>query len=350
MTEVLKEMIDLRSDTVTKPDREMLETILCASFGDAGRLDENCRGGDPTVNELEDYAAKLLGKEAAAFLCTGTMGNSAALLTWLRPGDKTLVDRENHTYRVEKFVFDERFGHVTPVFYETDEEGLPVVESIKALMEAGDIKLLQLENTHNAHGGVCIPVSLHKELYELAHSHGIKVHLDGARLFNAAAALGAPVSELAQYADSVMFCVSKGLGAPFGSLVCGDKEFIDKLRDTQKHLGGGMRQAGVMAAPALYALKNLTGRLAEDHLHAKQVAEGLRGLKHVRPQEKVETNIVMLKVLDMDAKVYSDCLKENGIFAGAVTDNRVRLVFYRGVSDEDVQKTIQIIRQMDEKF
>lgn len=344
------DMIDLRSDTVTKPDREMLETILHASFGDAGRLDENGRGGDPTVNELEDYAAELLGKEAAAFLCTGTMGNSAALLTWMKPGDRTLVDRENHTYRVERFVFDERFGRVIPVFYETDADGLPVYESIETLMKAGNIKVLQLENTHNAHGGVSIPLSLQKELYELAHRHNIKVHLDGARLFNAAEALKVPVSELARYADSVMFCVSKGLGAPFGSLVCGDKKFIDELRETQKHMGGGMRQAGVMAAPALYALKHLTGRLCEDHLHAKQTADGLKGLKFVKPQKNVESNILMLRITGMDAGEYCDRLKEHGIIAGAVTENRVRLVFYRGISDGDVKETIRIIRQMDEEL
>ena len=191
-------MIDLRSDTLTKPDDEMLKTIMTAALGDSGRLDENSRGGDPTVNELEDYAAELLGKEAAAFLCSGTMGNSVALLTWLKPGDRALIDRENHTYRTEQFVFERRFGQVVPVFYETDHKGLPLLESVKSKLETENVKLLQLENTHNAHGGLCIPIELHRKLYEAACEHKVKVHLDGARLFNAAVALNIPVSEIAR--------------------------------------------------------------------------------------------------------------------------------------------------------
>lgn len=178
----------------------------------------------------------------------------------------------------------------------------------------------------------------------------VKVHLDGARLFNAAVALNIPVSEIARYTDSVMFCVSKGIGAPFGSLVCGEKTFIDELRNTQKRLGGGMRQAGIMAAPALYAMKNLTERLKEDHMHARKTADGLKGLRYVHPQETIETNIVMLKVIGMDAGEYCQRLKESGVFAGEVTDNRIRLVFYRGITDKDVEDTVSIIRALDESL
>ncbi len=340
-------MIDLRSDTLTKPDSGMLQSILTASFGDAGRLDETGRGGDPTVNELEDYAADLLKKEAAAFLCSGTMGNSAALLTWCRPHDKVLIDRMNHTYRTEQFVFEPRFGQVEAVFCECGQNGFPIPESVERIMETEKIRVLQLENTHNAHGGRCLPMELHKRLYEIAKSHGVKVHLDGARLFNAALGLGVPVHEIAQYTDSVMFCVSKGIGAPFGSLVCGDQSFINELRLTQKHLGGGMRQAGVMAAPALYALKNLTDRLKEDHIHAGKMAKGLQNLKHIKPQEPVETNIVMLEMKDMDAEVYCRRLEEKGVLAGPVDGNRVRLVLYRGISDDDVERAIQIMQTLD---
>lgn len=328
----------------------MLNTIPAAPLGDAGRLDDTFRGGDPTVNQLEDYAAALLGKEAAAFLCSGTMGNSAALLTWLKPGEKALIDKENHTYRTEQFVFEQRFGQVLPVFYDTDKKGLPLLESVEYQLDHEDVKLLQLESTHNAHGGVCIPLDLHQNLYDAAHRRGIRVHLDGARLFNAAAALRVPVSEIAKYTDSVMFCVSKGLGAPFGSIVCGEKHFIDNLRITQKRLGGGMRQAGIMAAPALYALQNLTDRLIEDHTHAKQTADGLTGLHHVRPQEKIETNIVMLDVLNMEAGSYCELLRQRGILAGEVTHNRIRLVFYRGITDRDVDETIAIIRKLDKEL
>ncbi len=340
-------MIDLRSDTLTKPDHEMLESILTASFGDAGRLDETGRGGDPTVNELEDYAAKILKKEAAAFLCSGTMGNSAALLTWCRPHDKVVIDKMNHTYRTEQFVFEPRFGQVEAVFCECGPDGFPLPESVERIMETEKIRVLQLENTHNAHGGRCMPLELHKRLYEIAKSHGAKVHLDGARLFNAALGLGVQVHEIAQYADSVMFCVSKGIGAPFGSLVCGDRSFIHELRQTQKHLGGGMRQAGVMAAPALYALKNLTSRLKEDHIRARKMADGLQNLKHLKPQEPVETNLVMLEMKDVDAKDYCERLMERGVLAGPVDENRVRLVLYRGISDEDVDCAVRIMRTLD---
>ena len=147
-----------------------------------------------------------------------------------------------------------------------------------------------------------------------------------------------------------MFCVSKGIGAPFGSLVCGEKTFIDELRNTQKRLGGGMRQAGIMAAPALYAMKNLTERLKEDHMHARKTADGLKGLRYVHPQETIETNIVMLKVMGMDAGEYCQRLKESGVFAGEVTDNRIRLVFYRGITDKDVEDTVSIIRALDESL
>ena len=164
---------------------------------------------------------------------------------------------------------------------------------------------------------------------------------------NAALGLGVQVHEIAQYADSVMFCVSKGLGAPFGSLVCGERSFINELRQTQKHLGGGMRQAGVMAAPALYALKNLTSRLREDHVRARKMADGLQNLKHLTPQEPVETNLVMLEMKDVDAKVYCERLMERGVLGGPVDGNRVRLVLYRGISDEDVERAVQIMRALD---
>ena len=196
------------------------------------------------------------------------------------------------------------------------------------LVPLGDkIVLKQLEAEETTKSGIVLPGQAKEKPQEAeVIAVGPGGNIDGARLFNAAVALNIPVSEIARYTDSVMFCVSKGIGAPFGSLVCGEKTFIDELRNTQKRLGGGMRQAGIMAAPALYAMKNLTERLKEDHMHARKTADGLKGLRYVHPQETIETNIVMLKVIGMDAGEYCQRLKESGVFAGEVTDNRIRLV------------------------
>lgn len=343
-------MIDLRSDTLTRPGKEMLEAILSAQLGDAGRRDADGRGEDPTVNQLEDYAAALLHKEAAAFVCSGTMGNSAALLTCCRPGDKVLVGKHLHVYQTEQFAMEPRFGQLTPVFYTCTETGLPVVESVRAQMEAEDVRLLHLENTLNFYGGTAIPLEVHRALYELAHRRGVWVHLDGARLFNAALALGVEAWEIAQYADSVMFCVSKGIGAPFGSLVCGPKAFIRELRTTQTRLGGGLRQAGVVAAPALYALRHQLGRLAEDHRRAAALAGLLQGLKHVHPQERIDSNIVMLHIVGCTGSDFCERLKRHGVLAGAPDESKVRLVFYKGISDEDITAAAEIIRAVDREL
>jgi len=328
----------------------MLESILSSPLGDAGRLDENGRGGDPTVNELEDCASALVHKEAAAFACSGTMGNSIALMTCCRPGDQVLVDKQQHLYHTEQFSMTSRFGQLIPVFYESDERGLPIPESVEACVEKGGIKVLVIENTLNAYGGVAIPLELQKRLYEIAHRYGVWVHLDGARLFNAAIALNVEAWEIAQYADSVMFCVSKGIGAPFGSLVCGSGDFIKEARVTQKYLGGGLRQAGIMAAPALYALRNQIPRMKEDHEHARFVAKALSGLSHVRPQEQVDSNIVMLHMVDYKASDYCALIKERGIFAGAPDESKVRLVFYKGIGDEDCEEAVRIIRDLDKEL
>lgn len=340
-------MIDLRSDTVTKPDKEMLETILYAQLGDSGRIGDNGRGEDPAVNMLEDYAAKLLHKEAAAFVCSGTMGNSVSVLTKCRPKDKILVDCKQHLYKSENFCTNDRFGQLVPIVYKSDDRGIPDTESVEELMKKENIKFLQIENTLNSYGGTCIPLSVHKKLRECADKNGAWIHLDGARLFNAAAGLKCEPWEIAQYVDSVMFCVSKGIGAPFGSVVCGSKEFIDEVRITQKFLGGGMRQAGIMAAPALYALQHNLRKMEEDNRHAALTADSLRNLKHVRPQQQVDSNILMLYTLDMRPEKYAELLKSYGVLAGPVGDDKVRLVYHLNISDEDTLKAIDIIRKLD---
>ena len=340
-------MIDLRSDTLTLPTPEMLASIPSAHFGDSGRWNEERRGEDGSINKLEDKAAELMGKEAAAFCGSGTMGNSSALLTHCRPGDCVLVDDRQHLYRSEKGIFNPRIGQLIAVVYAADENGYPDVDSIETLLKEHHAKVICVENTHNNRGGLCLPLPVMKAVYETAHRYGAKVHLDGARIFNAAAALGVAASEIAQYADSVMFCVSKGLGAPVGSLVCGTKEFIYELRETRRILGGDMRQAGVLAAPALYALEHNIARLADDNRHAAEITAGIRDLKTIRAPEKCDSNIVMLTVPSGRSEELRDRLKAHGVISGAVDECRVRLVLHQEIKDSDTAETIRILRIVD---
>lgn len=340
-------MIDLRSDTLTLPTAEMLRSVEGARLGDSGRWNAERRGEDPSVNELEDLAAEMMGKEAAAFCNSGTMGNAAALLTHCRPGDSVLVDERQHLYRTEKGAFSPRLGQLKALTYKADEAGNPDAADIARLLEEQPIKLVCVENSHNNRGGQCMPLSIMKDVYEAACRHGAGVHLDGARIFNAALAMGVGAQEIAQYSDSVMFCVSKGLGAPVGSLVCGTKEFIYELRETRRLLGGDMRQAGVLAAPALYALRSHIDRLREDNGRAAHLTGRLQGLRSVRCPERVDTNIVMLSVPSGRAEELQLRLRDHGIVAGAVDESRVRLVFHQEISDADTQAVIAALQRID---
>jgi len=259
------EMIDLRSDTLTLPDRPMLETILTAKLGDDGRADARGRGEDLAVNELEDLAAEITGKEEAVLFPSGTMANTAAILTYCRPGDGVLVDEIQHIFITEKVVFDRNFGRLTPLFYKLNGRNVPDLESMTVHLRKSPVSLVCVENTHNFSGGFCMSPEEMGVIKNAAESYGVPVHMDGARLFNAAAALGVAAADLCAHADSVMFCISKGLGAPVGSLLCGTREFIRKARLTRKLLGGNMRQAGIIAAPGIYALRNNIVRLGEDN-------------------------------------------------------------------------------------
>lgn len=343
-------MVDLRSDTLTLPDSEMLKSILDARLGDDGRTHEFGRGEDQTVNELEDLAAEITGMEAGVLFPSGTMGNTAAVLAYCKPGDKVLVDEQQHLYISEKVLFDESIGQLQAVPYRHDENGLPILEDMEAALQKGDIRLVCIENTHNFTGGACIPVEHMKKIYELAHRYHVPVHMDGARMFNAVVALGVEAEELCQYTDSVMFCISKGLGAPLGSLVCGKQEFILNVRDKRKLLGGAMRQAGVMAAPGIYALKHNIERLKEDHENAKCAAERMKGLKHTRMVGNAETNILVLDANDLGLTPDEYCKKaaEKGLLIKPVLSDKVRLVFYKGITKEDAVKAAGIICELDE--
>ncbi|MDX9800529.1 MAG: GntG family PLP-dependent aldolase [Spirochaetia bacterium] len=342
-------VIDLRSDTLTMPDDKMLKTILSAKLGDDGRTDEAGRGEDLTVNELEDLAAAMTGKEEAILFSSGTLANTAAILTWCAPGDKVLVDEIQHILLTEKVVFDKSFGQLNPVQYKLNEKNTPSLDSLKELFKQNKISLLCVENTHNFSGGTCLTVDELREINKTARSFKVPVHMDGARIFNASVALGVEVKEICTHVDSLMFCISKGLGAPVGSLLCGSREFIKKARVKRKLLGGNMRQAGIIAAPGIYALKNNIERLKEDHDNARYVSDNLKGMKKINVQKNVESNIVMLDVSKTGITPELFCLKakEKGLLIRPIIGNNIRLVFYKGISREDAAGAVKIIRDID---
>lgn len=336
-------MIDLRSDTVTKPTPEMRRAMAQAEVGD------DVYGEDPTVNRLQERAAKLLGFEAALFVPSGTMGNQVAIAVHTRPGQEVIVEAQSHTYNVEMATMA-RFSGVQPrVLF--GERGVFTAAQVEAAIRPNLYYLAQtglvcLENTHNAAGGRIWPLAGAREILEVAHRHGIPVHLDGARLFNAAVALGVPASELVRGFDSVMFCLSKGLGAPVGSMLCGSREFIEEARRVRKAMGGGMRQAGILAAAGLYALEHHIERLAQDHENAKILAEGLSQIPclSVTPPE---TNMVLVEILrGPTAAELGERLRRRGVLvapAGAGTEARkLRLVTHLDVSRQDILRTIDL--------
>jgi len=336
-------MIDLRSDTVTKPTPAMRRVMAEAEVGD------DVYGEDPTVNRLQEKAAEITGTEAALFVPSGTMGNQVAIAVHTRPGQEVIVEATSHIYNVEMATMA-RFSGVQPrvVF---GERGVFSAEQVRQairpkLYYLAQTGLVCLENTHNAAGGRIWPLSVAREILEVAHAQGIPVHLDGARIFNASVATGIPVSELVRGFDSVMFCLSKGLGCPVGSLLCGSREFIEEARRVRKALGGGMRQAGILAAAGLYALEHHVERLAEDHENARILAQGLSEIPclSVTPPE---TNIVMVEILrGPTAAELAERLKRRGVLvapAGAGTEARkLRLVTHLDVSREDILRTIDL--------
>jgi threonine aldolase len=336
-------MIDLRSDTVTKPTPAMRRVMAEAEVGD------DVYGEDPTVNRLQEKAAEITGTEAALFVPSGTMGNQVAIAVHTRPGQEVIVEATSHIYNVEMATMA-RFSGVQPrvVF---GERGVFSAEQVRQairpkLYYLAQTGLVCLENTHNAAGGRIWPLSGARAILEVAHAHGIPVHLDAARIFNASVATGIPVSELVRGFDSVMFCLSKGLGCPVGSLLCGSREFIEEARRVRKALGGGMRQAGILAAAGLYALEHHVERLTEDHENARILAQGLSEIPclSVTPPE---TNIVMVEILrGPTAAELAERLKRRGVLvapAGAGTEARkLRLVTHLDVSREDILRTIDL--------
>lgn len=332
-------VIDLRSDTLTTPTEEMRRAMYQAEVGDEGRTGPDGKGEDPTVNKLEALAAELTGKEGAVFVSSGTMGNLVALLTHCRRGETVAVEKSLHVFRMEKGGFSEKIGGLRAVFFTTDSLGRPNRESIARTLEETRPRLLCVENTHNFAGGTCLGKWELEALAEEARRRGVAVHLDGARIFNAATVSGLAARELLEHVTSVMFCLSKGLGAPVGSLLCGDRDFILEARETRKLLGGVMRQAGVIAAAGIVALKTGIPRLSEDHKNARLLAERIVSNRRIALDlDTVQTNIVMVDVSPSggDAKLFKQGLEATGLKVHAMSERHVRMVTYRGITERDV--------------
>lgn len=328
-------IIDLRSDTVTKPTPKMREAMFNAEVGD------DCYGEDPTVNALEQLAAEKIGKEAAMYVPTGTMGNTSAIMTHVKHGDSIILEPECHIYYYERGNLSSLAGAL-PLLAPGDG-GCPDPNIVEELLipnaNRPKVALVCLENTHNRACGRVIPVEKMKVIYELSHKYNVPVHLDGARIFNAAIALNIDAKEIAKYADSVMFCLSKGLGAPVGSLLTGTKEFIKEARIARKRLGGAMRQAGIIAAAGIIALREMIDRLREDHENAKLLADELAKIEKVKDGLITgETNMVMIdtKPLKMKASDLALELNKRNVKVSVYGLYKIRLVTNKEVKQDDI--------------
>jgi threonine aldolase len=326
--------IDLRSDTVTTPTPAMREAMYRAEVGD------DVYGEDPTVNRLEEEAARLLGKEAALFTPTGTQANQIAVLTHVARGEEVIVEAEAHIFFYEAAGIAALAGAQPRQL--TSVGGVPEPDAVAAAVRKKDVHfprtaLVCLENTHNRGGGVVLDQAKVEAVCAVAHKHGAKTHLDGARLFNAAIASGKSAAELARPFDSVMFCLSKGLAAPVGSMLVGSKEFIARARHNRKLLGGGMRQAGILAAAGLVALAQMIDRLAEDHANARALAEGINNLAGVTAPMP-QTNMVFMTVTDprFDGASLAGALTRAGVACNATGPRTVRLVTHKDVAAADI--------------
>lgn len=336
--------VDLRSDTVTQPSPEMREAMARALVGD------DVYGEDPTVNRLEEEAAALVGKEAALFVASGTMGNQLAILSHTGRGDEVIADSQSHIYYYEAGAPALWSGVSVKTV-----DGLIGHRAAEMLLQAlrpenihfPTTRLVCLENTFNRGGGTVIGPEIMERVYAASRERLLKVHLDGARIFNAAAALKKDARDFANHCDSVMFCLSKGLGAPVGSILAGDFDFIASARRYRKALGGGMRQAGILAAAGLVALRN-TGRLDEDHRNARLLAEGLDGLPGIDVElGLVQTNMVMVRVTGRrTADELISLLEQRGVKCGSMGPDLIRLVTHLNVSTEDIAYTLSAARDV----
>lgn len=335
--------IDLRSDTVTRPTPEMRRAMMEAEVGD------DVYGEDPTVNRLEEQAAEVSGKQAALFVPTGTMGNTIAVKLHTEHGQEVICDSHAHILDYELSMVAWFSGCVIRAIPTSD--GILSWEEVKPLIKpvnphTASTGLVEIENTHNMCGGTVYPIETIYEICDGAHEQGLKVHMDGARIFNAAEATGMPVREICAPADTVMFCFSKGLGAPAGSVLAGPKHLIAKGRLYRKRLGGGMRQVGVLAAACLVALEDSPKKLAADHANARFLAEGLARIPGIQPRP-VATNIVIFDVTGAGVApaALSVQLKRRGILMNAINDRQVRAVTHYDVTREDCAQALSAVAE-----
>lgn len=338
-----RNIVDLRSDTVTRPSEEMYDAMRAAPVGD------DVLGDDPTVIELERQAAAMVGKEAALFVPSGTMGNQIALAAHTKPGDAILIEEEAHILYYEvggsaliagvvSWTLPSNRGAMDPVNVAR--------HALKANLHTPGTTLLCLENTHNRAGGAIIPLDLMRQYRAVADETGLKIHLDGARVFNASVALGVDVKEITSQVDSVNFCLSKGLRSPVGSLLCGPTDFIERGRIWRKRLGGGMRQAGILAACGLVSLRSNVHRLADDHRRAKTIANEISEVPGLKVNvAEVETNMVLVHT-DKPAAEVQAALAEREIWCFPTGSNTLRLVLHADIDDEKAQRAIEAFKKL----
>lgn len=336
--------IDLRSDTVTRPTPSMREAMASAVVGD----DQN--GEDPTINELERRSAELLGKEAAVFMPSGIMGNLSSILAHAQRGQELIIGDESHILWYEA-AGAASVGGVSPRTIHTNSDGtLPIEDIAAAIRTPGpgypSTAAIAIENTHNRCGGTVLPQSYLAEVSSLARKHNLALHLDGARIFNAAAYLGIPVKDIAAYADTVQFCFSKALASPVGSMVVGSADLIANVRYQRKMLGGAMRQAGVLAAAALVSLDEMMDRLPEDHKRARALGETIAEYPAYDIDiDTVQTNLVIFRPR-VDQMTFIDTLKERGILASDMGSRGVRLVTHYEITDDHIDQVIAALKEL----
>jgi threonine aldolase len=338
--------IDLRSDTVTHPTPNMRDAMAHAEVGD------DVFGEDPTINRLEEMAAEMLGKEAGLFVASGTMGNLVALLTHCGRGDEAIIGNMSHTFLFEQGGMA-ALGGITPRTIPNQPDGTLRPEDIERAVRGDDphfprSRLLCLENTQNVCNGTPLTAEYTAQIAQLARAHGLRIHLDGARVFNAAAALGVDVAELVKDVDSVMFCLSKGLCCPVGSLVCGDAAFIAEARRARKAVGGGMRQAGILAAAGIVALEEVVPQLHEDHTRARRLAEGLARIPGIEVAP-ITSNILYFALADgvtMTNDEVVAALAQRHVLLGGRENGRFRAVTHYWITDEDVDHVIEAMQEI----
>ncbi len=341
---VTGQTVDLRSDTVSVPTASMLRAMMSAKVGD------DVYGEDPTANRLEAMVAEMLGKEASIFVSSGTMGNLLSIRAQTQPGDEVIMDVNSHTYHYETGGYAALAG-VGFRFIDA-EKGIIRAEQIAPLVRPENLhyartRAVLLENTHNRGGGTVYPVKTVAEIGEACRKHGLKLHMDGARLFDACVAAGCKARDYAQHVDTVTFCLSKSLGCPVGSMIAGERDVIARIRKLRHQFGGAMRQIGYLAAAGIYALENNISRLAEDHENARLLADGVRETKGLRLlNDPPETNMVYFEVLPPhDENEFYATMKAEGMLIGGPEGNPLRAVTHIGITRHDIERTVAALQK-----